>query len=86
MTSLNIQLMKTMKQFAVLTGISARALASVGMYAVLGAITLWLIHVLTAPMGGIVMFSAIFTTALGGFACAVVLFHIGFRLMRWLKI
>ncbi len=85
MTHLNIQLMKTMKQFAVITGISARALAITGMYAGLGAITLWIIHVLTASMGGIVLFSTIFTTALGGFACAVVLFHVVFRLMHWLR-
>ncbi len=73
MTLLYTQLMKGMKQFI---GTGVKALGVSSLYILLAVSFLGLIHFLTAPMGGIVFFSAIFTVALVGFSCAVVLFHL----------
>lgn len=62
------QLMKSMKHLA--------AVAWIGIYLIPAAGFLWLVHILTAPVGGIVFFSAIFTVALVGFSTAVLVFHL----------
>ncbi len=74
MTLLFTQLMKNMKQLT--------AVASLGLYLIPAAGFLWLIDFVTAPMGGIVFFSAVFTVALAGFASAVVLFHLLGRVFK----
>jgi hypothetical protein len=74
MTLLLTQLMKSMKQLT--------AVASLGLYLIPAAAFLWLVDTVTAPVGGIVFFSAIFTVALAGFASAVVLFHLLARITR----
>jgi hypothetical protein len=85
MTLLYLQLMKNMKQLATVALIGIKSLGTTGLYLGLAAAFLWLVHMVTAPIGGIVFFSAIFTVALAGFACAVVLFHMMARLSRCFK-
>lgn len=75
MVLLYTQLMKSMRHLATATFIGIKGLSMLCLYLLLAAGFLWLINILTMPVGGIVFFSAIFTTALAGFACAVVLFH-----------
>ncbi|MFA6036519.1 MAG: hypothetical protein WC748_00185 [Legionellales bacterium] len=73
--TLNIQMIKSMKQFAAITLTGLKAL-------VLAAACLWLVNIITAPIGGIVIFSAIFTVGLAGFGSAVLVFHLLAKLSR----
>lgn len=85
MTLLYLQLMRNMKQLATVARIGIKSLGITGIYAGLAAAFLWVVHIVTVPIGGIVFFSAIFTVALAGFSCAVVLFHVMAKLSRCFK-
>lgn len=72
---LRIHTMKNMKQF---TSLSFTVIKSL----VLAAGFLWLIDSVTAPIGGIAIFSAIFAMGLAGFGAAVLVFHLLAKVSR----
>lgn len=67
--TLYIEMIRSMKQFAAITLMGLKTL-------VLAAGFLWLVDIITAPIGGIVIFSAIFTVGLAGFGAAILVFHL----------
>lgn len=72
---LQIEMMKNMKQFANIGLTVIKSLAVAVSF-------LWLVDIVTAPIGGILIFSAIFTVGLAGFGAAVLLFHLLAKVSR----
>jgi hypothetical protein len=85
MTLLQTQLMKNMKQITLFSATGLKSLCMMSLYGVSAAAFLWLIHMVTAPMGGIVLFSSVFIAAIAGFAAAVTLYHAATKLPQWVS-
>lgn len=83
MTLMQMQLTKYMKHMTIFSKTSMKSLGMKGLYAIAAAACLWLLHIVTAPVGGIVLFSAVFTAGFAGFICAVALFHLVTKLPQW---
>lgn len=65
-----------MKQLAMGALVNMKYVGMIGLFLLPAAAFLWLVDLISMPIGGLALFSAIFMAAVSGFACAVVVFYL----------